>query len=79
MITKYIDHALARARYERLEDGCFCATVSGLRGVMALGRNVEQCRKQLAEVVEEWILVRVARGLEVPKLGGVSVRVRRVS
>ena len=79
MISKYIDQALARARYERLEDGTFCGTVTGLRGVMALGRNIERCRKQLAEVVEEWILVRVARGLDVPKLGGVSVRVRRAS
>lgn len=77
MITKYIDEALARARYERLEDGPLCATVPGLRGVMALGRNVKECRSRLAEVVEEWVLVRVARGLDVPKLGRISVRVRR--
>ena len=40
---------------------------------------VEQCRAQLEEVVEEWVLVRVARGLEVPKLRGVTVKVRRAS
>lgn len=61
----------------QLEDGSFCATVPGLRGVIALGRGVEECRSELAEVVEEWILVRVARGLSVPKLGRVSVGVRR--
>ncbi len=77
MITKYIDEALARARYERFEDRSFCATVPGLRGVIALGRGVEECRHELAEVVEEWVLVRVARGLNVPKLGRVTVRVRR--
>jgi predicted RNase H-like HicB family nuclease len=77
MITKYVGKALERARYERLEDGSFCATVRGLRGVMAVGRSVKQCRDQLAEIVEEWILVRVACGLAVPKLGGISVRVRR--
>ncbi len=49
----------------------------GLRGVIALGAGVEECREELAEVVEEWVLVRVARGLTVPKLGGVVVRVKR--
>ncbi|MCY2958708.1 MAG: type II toxin-antitoxin system HicB family antitoxin [Planctomycetota bacterium] len=77
MITAYIDMALARAHYEVLEDGSYCATVPGLRGVVAIGRGVEECRRELAEVVEEWILVRVARGLVVPKLGGVAIKVRR--
>lgn len=77
MITKYIAKALERAQYTALEDGSFCATVRGLKGVVAHGRSVEECRNDLAEVVEEWILVRVARGLDVPKLGGISVRVRR--
>ena len=77
MITKYIEKALQKARYEALKNGSFCATVPGLRGVIATGRGLEECRQELAEVVEEWILVRVARGLSVPKLGGVAVRVER--
>ena len=77
MITKYIEKALERARYEHLDNGSFCATVPGLRGVIGLGRDVEACRSDLSEVVEAWILVRVARHLEVPKLGGVTVKVRR--
>ena len=51
----------------------------GLRGVIATGPTLEDCRDQLAEVVEEWILVRVARGLSVPRLGGVTVEVRQAS
>lgn len=77
MLTKYLEKALARARYQQLEDGSFCATVPGLKGVLAVGRRVEDCRSELAEVVEEWVLVRVARGLSVPKLGGIVIRVRR--
>lgn len=50
-----------------------------MRGVVALGRGVEECRGQLAEVVEEWVLVRVARGLPIPKLGGVTIKIRRAS
>jgi predicted RNase H-like HicB family nuclease len=76
MITNYLAAALNRARY-RLVDGQFCATVPGLRGVIATAPNLERCRAQLAEIIEEWILVRVARGLTVPALGSATVRVKR--
>jgi predicted RNase H-like HicB family nuclease len=72
LITRCITQALRRARYRQVDGGLFCATVPGLRGVVATGTNLEACRNQLAEVVEEWVLVRVARGLPVPRLGGVA-------
>lgn len=49
----------------------------GLRGVIATGRTLETCRTTLQEAVEEWILVRVARGLDVPALGKLKIRVRK--
>ena len=79
MITHYVDRALARARYQLLPDGTFAATVRGLRGVVATADTLEGCRRDLAEVVEEWLLVRVARGLPVPSIDGATVRVRRAS
>lgn len=79
MISQYVNKALQHAVVKQLDDGSFCATVRGLRGVIAVGDSADTCRRQLAEVVEEWILVRVARGLDVPTLGGVKVRVRRAS
>jgi predicted RNase H-like HicB family nuclease len=79
MISRYVNRALERARYEVLPDGTFAATVRGLRGVVATGDTLEACRRDLAEVVEEWLLVRVARGLSVPSLDGASVKVRRAS
>lgn len=79
MITRYVDRALERASYRLLADGTFAATVRGLRGVVATGDTLEACRRDLAEVVEEWVLVRVARGLAVPSLDGATVKVRRAS
>ncbi|MBM4061573.1 MAG: type II toxin-antitoxin system HicB family antitoxin [Planctomycetes bacterium] len=76
MISHYLGEALRRARYEPA-DGGFLATVRGLRGVVAHGQTLEACRAQLSEVVEEWVLVRVARGLPVPPLGRARIRVRR--
>lgn len=79
MITRYVARALERAQYRLIEDGTFSATVRGLRGVIATGATLEACRRDLAEVVEDWVLVRIARGLTVPALDGVTIRVRRAS
>ena len=77
MITRYISQALRRARYRQADGGLFCATVPGLRSVIATRTNLEACRNQLAEVVEEWVLVRLARGLSVPRLGSVTVGIAK--
>jgi predicted RNase H-like HicB family nuclease len=50
-----------------------------IRGVIATGATLEACRRELGEVLEAWILVRVARGLAIPPLGKVVVKVRRAS
>ncbi len=67
------------ARYPIVDGGLICATVPGLRGVIATATAVEGCRTELAEVIEAWLLMRVARGLRVPALGRVTVHVKRAS
>lgn len=73
MIRQYVEEALRGARYDKLEDGTFYGEVPRLRGVLATAETLEDCRNQLAEVVEEWVLVRVAKGLAVPPLGKIGV------
>lgn len=77
MICEYVKCGLRKAQYDKLENGTFVAEVPGLRGVTATARTFEKCRNQLAEVIEEWVLVRVARGLKVPALDGIKVAIRR--
>jgi predicted RNase H-like HicB family nuclease len=79
MVTEYVASALRRARYETVDGGLICATVPGLRDVIATAATVEGCRTALAEVIEAWLLVRVARGLRVPPLGRTTVEVKRAS
>ena len=75
MIREYIDRALHRATYDKLEDGTFAGEVPGLRGVLSHAETLEACRQQLAEIIEEWVLVRVSRGLTIPTVDGVTVAV----
>jgi predicted RNase H-like HicB family nuclease len=78
MLVEYIHRALRKAKYEILEDGTFYGTVPGLRGVLANASTLEACRDELAEVIEGWVLVRVAHGLPIPPVDGVKVRVCKV-
>ena len=66
---------MERAKFEELEDGTVAGEVPGLQGVLANAPTEAECRDQLPEVIEEWVLVRVARGLDIPAIDGVTVSV----
>ena len=75
MLTEYIDAALGRARYELIEDGetPYYGEVPELPGVWTCGRTLEECRRELKDVVEGWILLSVKRSMHIPALGGVEI------
>lgn len=71
MIIEYIEAALEKARYDMIQDEePFYAEVPGLEGVYATGKTLEECRKNLAEVIDGWIVVRLRRGLPIPPING---------
>lgn len=71
MIIEYLNAALAKAKYEIIEDEePFYGEVPGLKGVWATGKTLEECRKNLAEVIEGWIIIRIKRGLPIPPISG---------
>ncbi len=74
MIVEYINAALERAKYEMIEDeDPFYAEVPGLKGVWATGSTLEECRRNLVEVIEGWIIVRIKKGLSIPRFGGHTI------
>ena len=70
MITEYIQAALSKARYEIIEDEePYYGEVPGLEGVWASGKTLEECRQNLADVIDGWLVVRLKRGLPIPPIG----------
>lgn len=79
MLRAYIEAAMRDARYEILEEnGQFYGEIPGFQGVYATSETLEGCRDELEEVLEEWILFRVSRNLDLPAMAGIDLRVRRV-
>ena len=70
MITEYIEAALSRAKYEIIDDEePYYGEVVELEGVWANGKTLEECRRNLAEVIDGWLVVRLKKGLPIPAIG----------
>jgi len=75
VISEYIQLALSKARYEEFGDGSYYAEIPDCPGVWANENSPEQCKSVLAEVLEEWILLKLHDKDELPALEGKSLSV----
>lgn len=74
MLIEYIQEALRRARYELIEDEePYYGEIPDLKGVWATGKTLEECRENLKDVVEGWILVSLKKELPIPALGNFEI------
>ncbi|TSC78558.1 MAG: hypothetical protein G01um101429_734 [Parcubacteria group bacterium Gr01-1014_29] len=66
MLSQYIQKKLKEARYKILKDEAYFGEIPGLPGVWANARNLEDCRGELREVLEDWLLLKVRNQEKVP-------------
>ena len=80
MIREYISAAMAKAEYEILcDDSSFYGRIPGFQGVWANNDTLEECRTELEEVLEVWLLFSISRNLDVPVVDGMNINVRVTS
>lgn len=80
MLTRYIQAVMHRAKYEILpDDGTFYGEIPGFEGVYANADTLEDCRDELQEVLEDWILFRVSRHLPLPSVDGIELSIKEVA
>ena len=76
MLLEYINKAMVKAHYEILQDdSSYYGEIPEFEGVYASASDLETCRNELKEVLEEWILLRVSRNLEIPKVEGLNLKI----
>lgn len=74
MLCEYIRAALSKTTYDVIEDEePFYGEVPELRGVWAIGKTLEECRKNLRGVIEGWIALRLLLGLAIPPINGYTI------
>ena len=80
MLTKYTQAALRKAKYEILDDdGSFYGEIAICNGVFSNASSLEECREQLEEVLEEWILLRVYKNLDIPVIDGIELTINEAA
>ena len=70
ILTGYIDMALSRAEYDKLEDGTFSGRIPGCKGVIAFGKTLRECENELQSTLEDWIFVGLKLGHQLPVIDG---------
>jgi predicted RNase H-like HicB family nuclease len=78
MLLQYIHKALEKAQYKLLDDGTWFAEVPGFQGVWANAKSVEECRQELMEVMEEWLILKIRDRDPIPKIKGVRIEIKEV-
>jgi len=73
-ITNYIENLLRKAQYEYdKETKSWCASVKDLPGAYAQADTVEEVREQLAEVIEDYVLVSIREKQSLPDFKKLSL------
>lgn len=80
MLTEYIQAVMRQAKYEILsDDGSFYGEIPVFQGVRANAATLEDCRNEIIEVLEEWILLHLADNTPLPTVNGLKLSVEKVS
>ena len=73
VLSGYIGRALARAAYKKLEDGTYAGRITCCPGVVALRESLRSCEDELQSALEDWILVGLKRGQQLPVIDGLDL------
>lgn len=79
MLFEYIQGALEKAEYKKLDDGTWFAEIPGFEGVWANSKTVEDCRKELMEVLEEWLILKIRDGDRIPIVKDIEINIKEVA
>jgi predicted RNase H-like HicB family nuclease len=79
MLSEYIQKALEKAQYKVLEDKTWFSEIPGFIGVWANAATVEECRHELVEVLEEWLILKIRDRDSIPEIDGFKIQISELA
>jgi len=73
MLIDYINKALSKAEYDKLEDDTFSGKIPECPGVLAFGKTLFECQKELESVFEGWLIVKIRHGDTLPVIDHLNI------
>ena len=67
MFQEFLFFYLNKAKYELIEqEKTYYGEIPELKGVWATGKTLEECRRNLLETIERWVILRLKKDLPIP-------------
>ncbi|MBW2106511.1 MAG: type II toxin-antitoxin system HicB family antitoxin [Deltaproteobacteria bacterium] len=76
MLIEYINKAMSKAAYDKLEDGSFSGKIPQCPGVVAFGETLYECQQELRTSLEGWLIVKIRHGDKLPVIGRINLNRR---
>lgn len=66
MLIDFINKQLDTAKYKLLKDKTYFGEIPGVKGIWANAKTLEVCRKELQEVLEDWLVLSIKSDKRIP-------------
>lgn len=73
ILSDYVELALQEAEYDKLEDNTFAGRIPSCKGVVAFAATLRECESELRSTFEDWVLVGLRLGHELPVLSNINL------
>lgn len=75
MIRAYIERAMRHAHYEMIDQPGqpYYGEIPGFQGVLATGATLEECRTNLEDALDAWIVLGLQLGHRMPDVDGIAL------
>ncbi|HEX8070642.1 MAG TPA: hypothetical protein VF546_11870 [Pyrinomonadaceae bacterium] len=73
ILSEYIERALARAEYDKLEDGTFAGRIGVCPGVVSFGATLRECETELRSTLEDWLWLGLKLGHALPVIDEIDL------
>ena len=78
MLVEFVEAAMDRAAYDKLDTGEYYGEIPECPGVWASETSLEKCRRELQEVLEDWLLLKLRDGDPLPVIQGIDLNLQKV-
>ena len=76
MLLEYINEAMAKAVYDKLEDDSFSGKIPQCPGVLAFAQTLYNCEQALRSALEGWLIVKIRHGDRLPVIKRINLNVK---
>ena len=77
MLEEYLNCAMSKAIYEKLEDGTYFGKIPPCMGVVAFGESLYKCQEELYSALEGWIIVKLRHNDHFPVIDSIDLTPKR--